>query len=343
MGAPSNAEVLFASVRDAANDRNRLKIMNNWIEKHEPETEWLDFKSAGHLQYTEDKKANDKHDDWIKGEWSKYLSAFSNTGGGILVWGISTAKHNGSDCADKLSLTSDATKLKNRLDDLINSATYPPVPGVQNLVITEPNSDKGCVVSYIPNSSHKPHRAEYDRKCYYQRVDDDCHVMPHEILRHCFHPMIAPNFIFRANCEMTYVRGDFATLHVEVEIENTGTATAKYVYVSIRPSAHNLSPREPYTHGDWTYVQSRQGGVGLQCKNPIHPKFKSPIHKFRWNTKQFEQNNGNVSRANVDPVKFQIEAYAENMPLQAAYFVVTGDDAVNKICIIAQSGRLPVE
>src|ERR1035437_1978965 len=229
---PSSRENLLNEIRGNATSQEQFDRLKRMVDEHEQESEWLDFKAAGHVG---DRKTDAKSDEWLKAEWSKYLSAFANSGGGLVVWGIET-KHDPEkrrDLAEKFNHVRQPDQFEGRLDELLNSATYPPVSGVLNLAVKEPGKEYGCVVSYVPNSPYKPHRAEYAGQCYFTRVDDGCGVLAHETLRHCFFPKVSPQLqitlfpTYSVTSEMDETIQDKISGDVtfRVEISNVGNGT----------------------------------------------------------------------------------------------------------------------
>src|SRR5438552_3985837 len=105
MASSSLAREFFNAISQDANPYLKLAAL---VASQPPtfETEWLDFKGADRLD-----------DEGIKEIWSKALSGFANSGGGVLIFGIDARKDqsSGIDCAHKLALSPKALALKSRL------------------------------------------------------------------------------------------------------------------------------------------------------------------------------------------------------------------------------------
>ncbi len=93
MQATTQAAGIFELFRERS-DAERFEVIRSMIAERHIESESLDFKAAGHVDLRGD-------DGWLMREWSKYVSAFGNTGGGVLIWGVQTSKINGRDAAEK--------------------------------------------------------------------------------------------------------------------------------------------------------------------------------------------------------------------------------------------------
>ena len=123
------------------------------------EEDWLEFKGGTDVQTG--RPLADSECDRL---WSKALSGFANTGGGLLICGIDARRDaNGIDRASSLNLIKNPAAFKTRLNQLSQHATDPPVTGFEIVEFTDTTQNgEGFVVCLIPESSFKPHRA---KKC----------------------------------------------------------------------------------------------------------------------------------------------------------------------------------
>jgi len=150
-----------------------VKAIEALVDDRQPENDYLEFKT-GEIGAKE-----------AKHYWSKVLSGFANTEGGVLIWGVD-ARPTAS--ADDPSVKVDAAcgiiHVKNplefaeRLRRVLLEATVHPVAGVE---VREFSSESGgFVVCFIPEGRHKPYRAALDdSKNYYHRVGDSFAVISH--------------------------------------------------------------------------------------------------------------------------------------------------------------------
>jgi hypothetical protein len=186
MAGPSRASKLYHKI--VSDPTISAKLLEEMVNKQEPETDYMEFKGAA--------KAND---DSIKRNWSKGLSCFANTEGGVLVWGIkadriSPASGSGRriECANGLSLAPRPAELVQLLRDVHLQATVAPVGCVEITAVDAGGNDgSGFVVCLVPPSSHRPHRAALvPEQPYYMRIGDNTVVMPHDVLRFMFYPQL---------------------------------------------------------------------------------------------------------------------------------------------------------
>jgi hypothetical protein len=217
---PSRAEDLFAEIEHAD---DKTAYLEGWVPGRQ-ETVYLDFKRAS-------------RNDADNGEtWSKAVSAYANTEGGVLVWGIDAKKPTnpqGSgrpiDCAQELKPLSDPEAHIQFIKDITRDCTNEPVHGIRHLAIPSSSGQGGYVVSLVPEGRNKPYRAEkLTGKPYYQRIGANTEIVPHGILRSLFFPKTRPSLRLLAVVE----EGTSShVLAIGVMVTNSGLATAKDVVV----------------------------------------------------------------------------------------------------------------
>lgn len=231
------------------------------------ENEWREFKEAswfGASGIPEDIRK--QHDDTLKKYWSENLSAFANSGGGVLIWGI--AAPNG--IAEKLSLPKDVQGLARRLRELQMNAVEPPVAEAEVRVAQKVGSDEGFVVCYIPNSAFSPHCANWAVGGYYIRGHDSNARMRPEVLRRMFYPQIGPLLIPVAR--LTVSKGEDLRFHaaIQVEIRNDGSGSAKETFIDLRIRSDRVYDHHP-NNRLWRERYNTPGS-GYVCIITIHPR-----------------------------------------------------------------------
>lgn len=116
----------------------------------------LDFKASDSLQNTDGKKK----------ELSKDVSAFANSAGGTLVYGIEEDKSTHT--AAKLDTGSDPTiTSKEWIEQVINSNIHQRIDGIRihQIELKTTNPGRVAYVIYVPQSTRTPHQAK-DKKFY---------------------------------------------------------------------------------------------------------------------------------------------------------------------------------
>jgi hypothetical protein len=141
---------LFARIKEGG--ASFLKAMVN-SKPPTFEEEWREFKGGFSGPSS---KPQPLCDEKIQDLWSTTLSGFANTSGGVLVWGIDARATPSPDDPEKkvdaasgLRLVPNPDAFKSRLMELHQTATDPPVVGVQIESIKDTAGD-GFVVCLIP-------------------------------------------------------------------------------------------------------------------------------------------------------------------------------------------------
>ena len=105
--------------------------------------------SVGDFSYKDDKK-----------NLAKCLSGFSNSSGGVIVWGVETNKNENSiDCASGFKEIAPLSLFVSRLNELTGESISPISDGIIHKMISLEN-DSGFAISYVPESEVGPHMAK---------------------------------------------------------------------------------------------------------------------------------------------------------------------------------------
>src|SRR5437588_621036 len=154
MASPTSSAGRFFEDFRSAPDRGAL--LHRLFDPADPqaETEWLDFKGA---RWNDPKRGTVLlSDGQAKEIWGQALSAFANTQGGVLVFGIDARKNaNDVDAAVGFARVKDPGAFASRLRQLHPHATDPPVLGVEVEAWEDPAAaGDGAVLCHVPESPH---------------------------------------------------------------------------------------------------------------------------------------------------------------------------------------------
>jgi hypothetical protein len=259
---PSSAEAFFQQI---FNDADPVAFVRNLVAEQTPEEEWLEFKSG------KNPKTNGAiPDSDVEKYWSKTVSGFANTGGGVLLWGIDARQDPATriDGAGALLHVPDPAAFKTRLTRLLQHATDPPVTGIAIKELSDlAEPGEGFVVCLVPESSFKPHRAERcEGKPYYVRIMDRFEYVPHSLLRHMFFPEHHSRFELQAGINWSVDEG-YIHILVDGGLKNIGTKTAKNLLVQVRTEPKlGLVGKGPFQSSF-----SLPPAFDFEAKRPIHP------------------------------------------------------------------------
>ena len=178
---------------------------------------YLEFK-------TKEDRSNGELGDGDARQFSRALSGFANSDGGVLIWGIETNKN---DQAWKRKPISKVYDFQGRLKKSLLNAVQPFVDGVQVDVIGESGTqDSGYVKCLIPRSDKAPHRAMLAGREYYRRSTEGFYRLEHFDLEDMFgrrpHPSLVPSI------EIKPRPGDDPHEDVTLAVRNEGRGIARY-------------------------------------------------------------------------------------------------------------------
>jgi hypothetical protein len=166
-----------------------MKEVREWNENYilnipAGEHDWVEFKEARKL----DLSLSGVKDGDVRNELSKQISAFANTGGGTIVYGVSDAPPGATRMVDASGGVSLSIKdgTKEWLEDIIPQLVDFPLLRFNIYVVVgdAPTSGigvgKGLILVEIPESESAPHQAN-DYK-YYARVGGKSRPIPHRLV-----------------------------------------------------------------------------------------------------------------------------------------------------------------
>ena len=142
---PSRAHELF----------HRLEIqgaayVEALVEAQKSEELFLDYKKIS--TPVDAKSLNDSD----RANLRKALSGFSNSEGGVILWGLETTKSSGVELPKLPEGRENPARFASLVEDAVSGCTVPPVPGVRSMVIPlGDDAAKGLVATLIPPQSHR--------------------------------------------------------------------------------------------------------------------------------------------------------------------------------------------
>ncbi len=237
------------------------------------EEEWIDF------------KGQPQNDNDARSIWSKALSGYANMTDGIVLWGIDARKTapRDIDAASGLRLISDPLAFESKLRDWIRDATNPPTMGVEYQSYANP-ANEGFVIAFVPQSAHKPHRAEWANKHYYFRAGDDFLIAEPSMLRLLFYPRYAPNFSIRVSLPWLIDASGNTVLCKTVTnmvITNTGNSSAYDIFIDVIHNGRSVFPALPtpwlINSSNWRAINAGSDGISVMALVPLHPGHSLPF------------------------------------------------------------------
>jgi hypothetical protein len=210
------------------------------IENKERETLYMDYKSA---QALEEIPKKDR-----KLEISKDISAFANSAGGEIIYGIKEKKH----IPIEVDGTHDLLEKANWLNRVINGNIIPPIEGIDIYPVEITSRDSFVLVVRVP-MSHTAHQAK--NKIYYHRYDEENLAMDDYQIRQTMNRGIEPQLILKSYTSDPVslpIIPDHKQVVLDLYVTNEGRNTAKSCWFNI------YLPRKlnPEQYGSWILIKS---------------------------------------------------------------------------------------
>lgn len=201
-------------------------------ETKESEGQFLDFKGFS------DPKS-------MRKVFAKAASAFANSEGGVIVWGIDSRPPKPGEPAEFNSEqpTDQLVEELIRLNDATNQIlSYVPKGIRSHPIPIEAGSSRGLIATLVPDSDIKPHMSTVE-DCYYYRSGSNTFPMRHGMVEALVLARRSPKFVLHMGkpCLLTEGSGKLAVWAVPVHAENVGRVSARNVdcYVTSRPQLNN--------------------------------------------------------------------------------------------------------
>ncbi|MBW8011626.1 MAG: ATP-binding protein [Chloroflexi bacterium] len=208
---------LYESIRNFSD-------IEHLIQEGESESQHLEAKAPTHPTLTRDQKK------YI----SKAVSGFSNSGGGVIVWGVSTIKHSHGniDILSQIEPIANCKSFSNQIAKYIPLSTEPSILNFEIKTIKQnPGDKRGIIITLIPDAESDPIRTS-DNKNFYLRVGDEFGDIPYEILRRMFFGSRSPDLIPNID-ERSIKMGDQGFWELMVGVDNNSTVVAEKVKIII--------------------------------------------------------------------------------------------------------------
>ena len=241
------------------------------IDNEAEESVYLDFKAAGSLSKDDKKKA----------EIAKDVSAFANSDGGIIVYGIEEQEHK----AHALSYIDGNTYTKEWLEQVIQDNIQRRIEGLEIFPIRD-NGDitKSIYIVKIPRSSNTPHMSA--DKCYYKRNNFRSVKMEEYEVRDLFYRESTPNLKINGyNFYQSDESDDYITFGFIAQVWNDSNTIATLYklncYIENYNGFNNLSWAQNMTEMDYSILDGPRLKVFQLGKYPLFPNEAIDMLRFK--------------------------------------------------------------
>lgn len=240
------------------------------IDNDAEESVHLDFKAAGSLSKDDKKKA----------EIAKDVSAFANSDGGIIVYGIEEQEHK----AHALSYIDGNTYTKEWLEQVIQDNIQRRIEGLEIFPIRY-NGDitKSIYIVKIPRSSNTPHMSA--DKCYYKRNNFRSVKMEEYEVRDLFYRESTPNLKIAGYILYDKERDeDVVKYHFEAQIWNDSNVISTVYklncYIVNFITFHKISWDAFKEDINYTILDKSRLKISALGKHPLFPNESVDLLRF---------------------------------------------------------------
>lgn len=242
-----------------------LVYIQDVINDKATENYYLDFKTTEKQDYSGERKLfiSDKKN------YAKAISAFGNSDGGVILWGIKTGTSDTDYAVAKQPIKS-VSNFISLLEGFTSLLTSPPHPDISNIIIFEDkNNDTGYVITHIPKSNRRPFQIinEGDFR-YYIRAGSNSFPAPDTFLRSLFGQDPQPDVFITFGVSPAKI-DELKTIELKIGIiiHNGGENVAKNVngYVHVGGLGMMLQIDTP---NEFSYYRNEMSGlkVGFTAK-----------------------------------------------------------------------------
>jgi hypothetical protein len=200
-----------------------IASIEEYISQRQEENLQLEFKtiSRADLSSRDDRK-----------NLASTMSAFANSGGGLIVWGVVAGKNSrGVDCANGRQEIAPLTQFISQVTKFAGDALSPRADGIRHRAIPV-DGDSGFAVTLVPESVSGPHMAKLGEDRYYKRSGDSNYKMEHYDLEDMFGRRQRP--LLQLRLERKPVELEYPKEELSFSILNIGKAVARHIGYFIR-------------------------------------------------------------------------------------------------------------
>ena len=165
---------------------------------------------------------------------AKAVSGFSNTAGGIVIWGMSTTRHahSGLDVLTQIEPIGSCRQFMQQVQRLLPTLTTPPVLTAVSKVLTARLGDtRGVVLTHIPHRVGEPVLSNSDN-VFYWRSGDEFRAAPYEIIQRLFAFSESPDLVPYVDDRLVTMNED-GRWSIPIGVQNNSRAIAEHAHVSI--------------------------------------------------------------------------------------------------------------
>jgi hypothetical protein len=271
------------------------------------------------------------------------LSAFANSMGGLVVWGVRAEKNTDNvDCATEVQPIAEIERFKADVTRLLSQAIMPRHEGIFVEAIAAPNSvGAGYLAIFVERSERRPHRCELGEKQYFKRIGDSSVAMEHYDIEDSFKRLVVPwlevEWQIRPGQTRRGSDGSFRQVVIDICLRNPSPVTARFPYLILScVRGADVQPQVKYAFlrfGVELRADQRGYHFAGSADDVIHPELTLPISQLLTpEIRVFPRGGGQcqIPRGSVQPVTVAYRCGCYNSRPTAGEFTVSDDELVDR-------------
>lgn len=296
------------------------------IRQQVPEGQRLEFKRKSNPERT-DLNSDDRKN------LGESLSALSNSGGGIVLWGIVDERGaDGLDYAKGYQPLAELQLVAGKITSLVPEYLSPPNPDVEVVAIPfEAAPNTGIVAIRVGASEHRPHMSMApDHRKYYLRVQSVNQPMVDFQVRDMLRVNTTPRLVLGYQLRPGAISGAGHESQLVLTLINDGRVSASQPYIVVRggTSVHVTGAGSKQFE---EFQLSRQHERGFQGRLGLHPGHEVPAVAFVAHVKRVDgEAHLRLNAATTEfvrwrdcrPVRICVSIGAEHTPARAIEFTI---------------------
>ncbi len=293
-----------------------IEFIESLIKNEIEESINVDFKSADALSKLDAKKK----------EMSKDVSAFANSNGGIIIYGVNEINHK----ASELSFVDGNEFTKEWLEQVISSTIQRNIPDLKIFPIRKDGKIENTIyVVQIPESFEAPHIAK-DKK-FYKRYNFESVAMEEYEIRNLYGKKIKSKLIL-SGYSISYLEtdGDDVKFSCQSGVINNGEIAESDYKVNVYFENFDSSN---------TKIHWRADGVGRNYDYTMLSNNRVKISNIGIST-IFPDETVNVIRFNFDIKKSKIEEVINKLKIEFRLYFSNGEDIIETDLIEYYNNKL---
>jgi hypothetical protein len=260
---------------------------------------------------------------------AKELSAFANSAGGVIIFGVDCRNIDGVDQAENLTPIANINRAETSIRDASSDLLQPRHDAIRVAAIpVSTNPTEGFIVVDVPRSERRPHRSEAkSQKEYFKRIGGRAYPMEHYDIEDAFRRATSPLLSLIPSIEYGPGAGKWARFELRLGIRNDGEVSAKSVSMQLWEMQGDIFGRdvERYPNATISVFEGRHH-FAAPADFVVHPGETRGFHTFDF---KISHSDGIIRVRSIPLVGqtmgFRYTIGAENMRLVEGSVNLTGE------------------